>query len=345
MKRIISLVLVMLMLVSVVSVTASADDNGKIADNLASVLESIDDNYKLEIFVTLYDTVDEDLVVKMTYEQCGLTKETANTSEEVNLYLSTYRKVKASFYKAYNNSAFEKMNIAAEDVVFLSGMTPYFILKATKSKIYELTQLEEVAFINLHKTPIFPQPDHLYEKRFIEIYSDVIFTESHNYDELYYHYDENGEVDWAFIYQCSYNAPPWNYHTLFKDRLFMYGSNTPFSFGYGIYDVKKDKFYDIISNSFDFSQYEDLDEVFESLNLGYPIGDADFSGTLTIKDATRIQRYVAKLDNLNDEIYAYHGAISPEELGYPKYLSDFNRDGERSILDATAIQRKLAKLD
>ena len=24
-----------------------------------------------------------------------------------------------------------------------------------------------------------------------------------------YHYDENGDIDWALIEQCSYNAPPW----------------------------------------------------------------------------------------------------------------------------------------
>ena len=33
-----------------------------------------------------YDVVDEDLVVQKTFEECGLTKQTAKTQEEVDLY-------------------------------------------------------------------------------------------------------------------------------------------------------------------------------------------------------------------------------------------------------------------
>lgn len=344
MKKLISILMVVILAFSCLSITAFADTNSKIEGSLLEVLESIDDDYKLQVFMFLYDTVDEDLVVQMTYEECGLTKATAKTQEEVDLYLRTYRNIKAQMYEAHNKVVFEKMNIPDEDVIFFSKLTPSFILKATKTKVYELAQLEEVASISLYKYPIFPQPDHLFEARFLEEYEDIIFTESHDYDELYYHYDKNGDIDWALIDQCSYNAPPWEYHRVFKGRVFMHGDHQPFSFRYGIYDVKEDKFYDIINNSFDYSKYEDLEEVFESFNFGYLIGDADRDGILSVTDATLIQRLVAELTDYDDELIDYYDE-SWSKAGFPRYSSDFDCDGERTVMDATAIQRKLAQLD
>ncbi len=343
MKKLISILLIFALLFTFALPVVYAQDNSKIESYLLSALENMHDDDKLQIWIFIYDTVDEALVVQKTYEECGLTKETAKTQEEVDLYLSTYRKIMADMQEAHNKEVFEKMNVADEDVIFFSKLTPSFIIKASKAKVFELAQLEEVASIGVYKLPIYPQPDMLYEARFIELYENAIFSELHEYDELYYHYDENGEIDWALIYECSYNAPPWEYHRIFKDRVFMYGDHYPFSFGYGLYDVKEDKFYDIISDGFDYSKYEDLEEVFESFNLGYLIGDADRDGRLTILDATLIQRLVAGLTDFDDEIIDYYDDTL-SEAGFPKFISDFDCDGERTVLDATAIQLKLAKL-
>ncbi len=193
---------------------------------------------------------------------------------------------------------------------------------------------------------------YLYKDMFKQRYGFESYTDEHlSYDELYYHNDENGDVDWALIYANAYNCPPWNYHIVFKDRVLMYGTCTPFSFGYGLYDVKQDKFFDIISDSnhkyeFNFNNYEGLEEVFESSKIGYPIGDADLDKVLSIADATFIQRVLAKISDFkyDDLVDYYHGYKNWDELGYPKYISDVNCDGERDILDATAIQMKLAKL-
>ena len=87
----------------------------------------------------------------------------------------------------------------------------------------------------------------------------------------------------------------------------MYGGYTPFSFRYGIYDVKEDKFYDILREDFDFSKYDELEETFDSFEPGYPIGDADFDKELSILDATFIQFALAQLSDFHsdDEIYTY----------------------------------------
>lgn len=346
MKRMFSIIMVAILIFACASVTTYADSNSKIESGLLDVLESIDDSYKLQVFVFLYDVVDESEVVRLTYEQCGLTKESAKTHEEVDLYQKTYRNIKAEMYEAHNKVVFEKMNIADEDVMFFSRLTPSFILKATKPKVYELALLDEVASIGLYKYPLFPQPDHLFEKRFLELYENSIYTDTHYYDELYYHYDENGEIDWALIEQCSYNAPPWECHCVFKGRIFMYGDHYPISFGYGIYDVKEDKFYDIVNNNFDYSKYDDLEEVFESINPGYLIGDADRDGKLSVMDATLIQKCVAMLDSIEDKEFLDYYVDNPSGNSvFPRYIfSDFDCDGERTVMDATAIQMKLAQV-
>ena len=58
-------------------------------------------------------------------------------------------------------------------------------------------------------------------------------------------------------------------------------------------------------------------------------GDADLDGSVTILDATRIQRYLAKM-------------ITEEEISMED--ADADRDGKVTVLDATRIQRVLAKL-
>ena len=60
----------------------------------------------------------------------------------------------------------------------------------------------------------------------------------------------------------------------------------------------------------------------------YEMGDVDLSGTLDIKDATALQRYLA-------------GSATFNELQLT--LSDFNSDGKIDVKDVTAIQRHLAQ--
>ena len=66
----------------------------------------------------------------------------------------------------------------------------------------------------------------------------------------------------------------------------------------------------------------------EVIGNPYLLGDADSDGSVTILDATRIQRYIAEL------------TVS----SFSKKASDADQDGEVTILDATAIQRHLAGL-
>lgn len=221
-----------------------------------------------------------------------------------------------------------------------------FVCHTLKPFSYDI--ISNISFVKTEvEFPVYVRgEENLYEDRLLALYfcgDYETLRNSHYYEELYYHYDENNEVDWALVNECSFNNPPWNYHTIYKDRILMYGGYTPFSFRYGIYDVKEDKFYDILREDFDFSKYDELEETFDSFEPGYPIGDADFDKELSILDATFIQFALAQLSDFysDDEIYTYTSAWQNGEL---KYMSDFDRDGERTILDATGIQLKLARL-
>ena len=61
----------------------------------------------------------------------------------------------------------------------------------------------------------------------------------------------------------------------------------------------------------------------------YQLGDVNRDGNFNIKDATEIQKYLAKLVEFDGE---------------QKALADFDGNGTINIKDATAIQMKLAKL-
>lgn len=60
------------------------------------------------------------------------------------------------------------------------------------------------------------------------------------------------------------------------------------------------------------------------------IGDTDGDDTVTVLDATRIQRWLVGIDGMDK---------------LSQYLGDVDGDGECNILDATRIQRKLVGLD
>ena len=70
--------------------------------------------------------------------------------------------------------------------------------------------------------------------------------------------------------------------------------------------------------------------VFAFSSGGYKNGDANKDNNISIKDATAIQQYLAKLKDFDDE---------------QKKLADCNLDGNLNIKDATKIQKFLAKLE
>lgn len=175
-----------------------------------------------------------------------------------------------------------------------------------------------------------------YDPQLHSEYGDYYY---YDYDELYYHEnDTSGETDWALIKAFTNLEPnPWEVVRVKQigNRLlkWLYPGIGVLPYGYAVYDVVNDKCYDMesIRNPEDF---EGLDVAFEELKLGLPLGDVDMDSTVSVLDATEIQRYMAQLIEVPYGYYSYIPA-----------LGDVDGDGEMTILDATALQQMLAGLD
>ena len=193
-------------------------------------------------------------------------------------------------------------------------------------------------------TPVDEPTEEELQERFVEylgIPQDAEYTYS---GPLYSHYEDTAQTpSWGLVY--GYGGEFLPYDMLFGvfGDYYLYGcSSRPSNFNYHVYITDEQKFYsieeawskDICSKEEMFTQY------LMSENYACLIGDANNDGQLSILDATVIQQAEAKISILDDwftALQAYGDKIA--------FSTDFNRDGERTILDATAIQMKLAKVE
>ena len=179
--------------------------------------------------------------------------------------------------------------------------------------------------------------DYLYEDRFIEeyVYQDVI----HKYKEVYYHYNDNGEIDWCLINATASGvALDAAVYLKIDDFILSAGSFIyPFDLRYAVYDVKNDKFVDLIDNYDELSNYDGLFDILRTVEHSFIVGDGDKDGVISIIDANIIQSALAGKIDLNISRYTDNRTHKPSNY------YDVDEDGEFSVMDATAIQMKLAK--
>lgn len=187
--------------------------------------------------------------------------------------------------------------------------------------------------LSLVITPVCAQINksvHLYEDKFIE-YELGDYFRLHYYNEIYYHKDEEDNIDWALLYAYTGPAAESRGSLQIGDRIIVVNVLcSPFTYKYGIYDVKADKFV-AIDEFIDYTNYKDLKE-YVYANLGVLAGDADKDDELSIIDATMIQRCVAQMCTHKEEIWIND-------------YCDLDKDYDITVMDATAVQLKIAKLD
>ena len=176
-------------------------------------------------------------------------------------------------------------------------------------------------------------------------YGETCLDNGYDYDELYTHFD-GGEPDWVLIKAKYYHEEPepilWLKIGGVGGRTIYSGSiQSPFAFGYGVYNVKENKFYGLecfaddpddllLINpecSLDYSEYDGLIKALADSNVGYLTGDVNQDGTVDILDATAIQKYSVNKTDLDDDQLEF---------------SDVNSDGVVDVFDATAIQKYAA---
>ncbi|MBQ2972316.1 MAG: hypothetical protein IJE16_07185 [Ruminococcus sp.] len=188
---------------------------------------------------------------------------------------------------------------------------------------------------------ILENDGHLYEEKFVSRYLPNEKEPYYAYDELFVHTNEYEEVDWVLVSASKLSGTDFYMKQVIGDWVLVATFTwLPFNFNYAVYDVKSETFVKL--NEECLSVYEGLEMVMNLLPEAELIGDTDGDKSLSILDATNIQRAIAQLCEFdsNDDLTLYF-----DYGGNLNYISDFNRDGERSVLDATAIQMKLAKVE
>ena len=168
------------------------------------------------------------------------------------------------------------------------------------------------------------------------------------------------DPEWILIrgglYDLSANGDIQYQYAAFGNKFLRANTNSsPFSLGYGVFDVKTNVFYDLV-DAWDMN-LNNLREVWDELapavpydekdksseNGMYVIGDADVDGEVTILDATRIQRCLAELDENPWESFTATGADFVRGTVVAG-ATDYDRDGDTTVMDATRIQRNIADL-
>ena len=341
MKKVIALLL-SIILVFGCGVAAVSASTTKISKALQQIMKEIPDDEKIEVHIWLYCNIDKDAAHRQAMKECGYIGGLPlnMTIDEVYAYKAAYNRIVSEQEAAVANSFIEKLGIAEENIVYL-GKHPYVIAKLTKDQIIEADTFPEVESIDFVDSPITEPADvksdsvNLYEDKVKEIYPFL-----YDYSEVYYHSNNNGEVDWVLITGEEGAVFPEALYQVIGNRVIIEEQPTaPFGFGMAVYNVTQNTVLSIYDGML--SEYDGLEEAFNEYGCGKLIGDVDGDNSISILDATVIQRCLASLRDYPDgDLIQPYGEVD----GALKYYSDFNRDGERDILDATCIQRYLVGL-
>lgn len=186
-----------------------------------------------------------------------------------------------------------------------------------------------------------------------------------DYDELYEYYankttSDESTPDLVLSY-CSYAYEFALGYSIFENYIFYSAYNYPYSRGLYVLTLNDGKIY-TLTEAYD-ANIDGICDMLEEIylsggNLGgwvhmYRVGDVDYDYKITVKDATLIQKYVAKIVTLKDEkipcgeenMRGYEWKDLEAKHPYYIYLPDFNHDSKINIKDATAIQKYIAGIE
>lgn len=373
MKKAISFVLVIALVLVSCGVVYAATSTSKISADADRKIKETPDGEKIEVVVRLNVQVPstaelDDLTRKELGEEWWRENWGVNPSiEAVHEYRAVYNRIAKEYETAANQAFVQKSGISEEDIVYISTIAPMVLLKANAQTIYRLAEMTEVESISYQgyqqsgnpTTPptdnSFPKPteaptgiqptyqtihptetDEQYQRRFTNLCSRRGLVVK-DFDVLYMHTDSMGNNDWTLVYGTTESTIENEQYAMVGNRIIVQTkSEQPFVTGYAVLNMSG-SFIDITKARF--TSFSGLEETFNRIGGGRLLGDIDKDNELTVIDITMLQRCDVKMssypedDNINLSTFV-EGALT--------YYSDFNRDGERSILDATCIQRYLA---
>lgn len=185
-----------------------------------------------------------------------------------------------------------------------------------------------------------------YEAVFVERlnlhYSDLGYSPSYGYEELYFHYGESEiadetEPEYALVMAhngtVAFSITPYYWGDWVY---FDFNSYPPGGVPYYIYVPAEDKIY-TVEEAVN-AGIKDIETALKKIEYCALLGDVDGNYILNIKDATEIQKFVAGLDS------ALSGTHYSELMNV---VANFARDVSWTVnvKDATAIQKHIAGLE
>ena len=169
------------------------------------------------------------------------------------------------------------------------------------------------------------------------------------YDELYYYSyqkrygsTEMFEVtpDYVLVDAMAYHSPPIDAYEVIGDYLVTCGCGNPDNLRYYVYTPEDGKIY-TLAKAFE-AGIKDIDKIFTDYGLGTLMGDLDNDEKLTIKDATYLQKCLAKFEGF--VLPETASGLTDGDIYIMPNIANVDKDGKITIKDATAIQKKLAKI-
>ncbi len=164
-------------------------------------------------------------------------------------------------------------------------------------------------------------------------------TSTEEYGETIIFYEENS---WT-VYYYRFGIVPAHYTDRIDNYVFFTGAIN-LLYPLGIYAEKGDKVL-TLEEAYDSGEVTNLDALFNAMDssdkrekilLTVTIsGDSDLDGEITIKDAVKIQKSIARLESLVGS--------STEENEFNIYACDYNLDNKVTLSDVLALQLYLAR--
>lgn len=233
-------------------------------------------------------------------------------------------------------------------------MTGYVIYSFEEDKIYSIREAWNNRINGVEKVlGILGAKVSLYAEEFEEYLEPYKDPEEENsvygwyyYEELYYYDTDTGGTteipeatpDYVLVDATAYHCPPANVTEVIGDYVVYTGWGIPNDLSYYVYTPKDDKIF-TLREAYD-AQLQGIMNVFTDYGTGFLLGDTDRDKKLTIKDATYIQKALAKIEE-------YPLYIADEHI--PDWVTvdvaDFDLNAKINIKDATAIQKKLANIE
>ncbi len=325
--------------------TSAVNPEDKISAELKARMEKISDDMTISVWAWTYDISDQQ-IDEMIAEAYGADFIATASPDS---YRQARTAVITDYFSHANKEIADRLGVSGENRIFISSLTPSFILRLTKAQIVALSEMDEVVSIDRYENQIHIDDETAKTCRYLDSFSvwldkrtSVAAVEIFSYRELYTQFDDNNEPLWAIIYAPDNIELPWEVRCggIVGGRLIsVIGGMGISTTGYFLYDVAANEFIGL--TTVNAAKYRGLDKALEELKIGNPIGDVDFDKEISIYDVTRMQRILAELDGFGDDYYTE----DPMTSGFTyQNFADFNRDGDFDILDATAVQRCLAGL-